>query len=389
MTDVLALFAVLFGVYLLQCIAWIGSGDVAFRADWRLRGKPARRFLSVGREYRLFFLNPLSPLAGAIVCESIPEIRVEPREESGQVASEQPPGAAAEPLIVLRQGQKEAFRAVGRNIVTADTLVYKARSQVFANVLVEFLEILRNSPTNAWSRIFRRQYEKMLDASRVASRLSEYRLYSGFLRTTTFLVFVFVFGIAPLEIRIVGLGRVWPFLTAYIVMMLALTSWGFLRAQKNLYPGQPEGRWQHALTFALSPLSAIRANDFLLRDLLCAFHPLAVARIIMTEKEFQVEAERELRQAIYLRRSAWSAEGVQLALEAFIRDAGLNPDELLKPPLRESINSSAYCPLCLSQFVIDEGECPDCTGVQLKKYSSRNELRGRTTAVSSEGTPRS
>jgi hypothetical protein len=109
----------------------------------------------------------------------------------------------------------------------------------------------------------------------------------------------------------------------------------------------------------------------------------------MTEKEFQVEAERELRQAIYLRRSACSAEGVQLALEAFIRDAGLNPDELLKPPLRESINSSAYCPLCLSQFLIDEGECPDCTDVQLEKYSSKDELRGRTTAVSPEGTPRS
>jgi hypothetical protein len=369
MTDILALFAVLFAVYLLQCVAWVCSSDVAFRVDWKLRGRPVRRFLTVGREYRLFFLNPLSPLAGAVVCEQLPEIRSDLRGEPGDVVSDQPSEARAKPLIILSSGQKEPFSAVGRDVVRGGTLVYKTRSHAFATVLVGFLEILRKTPPNAWRRAFKHQYEKMFDTGKLASRLSEYRRYSGFLRTSTVLVFVFVFGIAPLEIRIVGLGRVWPFLAAYIAVMLALTSWGFLRAQKKMYPGQMESRWQHALTFALSPLSAIRANDVLLRDLLCAFHPLAVARVIMNEKEFQIEAERELRQSIYLRRSAGAAEGMQLALEAFIRDAGLNPDELLKAPLPQSPNSCAYCPLCLSQFVINEGECPDCIGVQLQKYS--------------------
>jgi len=277
----------------------------------------------------------------------------------------------SEPLIILRQGQKEAFRAVGRHIMAGDTLVYKAKSHPFAQVLVKFLETLRKTSTNEWSHIFRRQYDKMLDATGVANRLSEYRLHSGFLRTTTFLVFVSVFGITPLEIRIFGLGRVWPFLAAYLVLTLACTSWGFLRAQKAIYPGQTEGRWQHALTLALSPLSAMRANDILLRDLFCSFHPLAVARMIMTHREFQVEAERELRHLTYSGRSTSSGEELQLAIEAFLRDSGLKPNELLKPPPRESANSYAYCPLCLSQFVIDQGECPDCPGVRLEKYVSK------------------
>jgi len=368
MTDVLALFAVLFGVYLLQCIAWIRSGGVAFRVDWKLRGKPVRRFLSVGREYQLFFLNPLSPLAGAVVCQPIPEIRIDLR---GKPDHQQTLERCSEPVITLREGQKEAFHAAGRDILAAETLVYTAHSNTFANVLVKFLETLRRTRTSEWSRVFRREYEKMLDASRLASRLSEYRLHSGFLRTTTFLVFVSVFGITPLEIRIFGLGRVWPFLAAYLVLTLACTSWGFLRAQKAIYPGQTEGRWQHALTFALSPLSAMRANDILLRDLFCSFHPLAVARMIMTHREFQVEAERELRHLTYSRRSTSSGEELQLAIEAFLRDSGLKPNELLKPPPRESANSYAYCPLCLSQFVIDQGECPDCPGVQLEKYVSK------------------
>jgi len=369
MTDVLALFAVLFGVYLLQCIAWIRSGGVAFRVDWKLRGKPVRRFLSVGREYQLFFLNPLSPLAGAVVCQPIPEIRIDLR---GKPDHQQTLERCSEPVITLREGQKEAFHAAGRDILAAETLVYTAHSNTFANVLVKFLETLRKTRTSEWSRVFRREYEIMLDASRLASRLSEYRLHSGFLRTTTFLVFVSVFGIAPLEIRIFGLGRLWPFLTAYLILMLACTSWGFVRAQKNIYPTQTEGRWQHGLTIALSPLSAMRANDLLMRDLFCEFHPLAVAHLIMSEKEFKVEAERELRQSMYLRKSTCSGEGVQLALKAFIRDASLEPDELLKPPSRESVNSRAYCPLCLSQFMIDEGECSDCIGVPLEKYSTKD-----------------
>jgi hypothetical protein len=186
-----------------------------------------------------------------------------------------------------------------------------------------------------------------------------------------------------------GLGRVWPFLAAYLMALSVCTGWGFLRAHKNIYPSHPEGRWQHALTFALSPLSAIRANDVLLRDLFCQFHPLAVARIIMSEKEFQSEAERELRESRYGRTRARSGEGGQLALDGFIRQAGLEPDELLKPPLRQSLNSCTYCPLCLSQFVIDEGECPDCIGVQLQKYSSERETNGRSVAVSAQDTRRS
>jgi hypothetical protein len=372
MTDVLALFAVLFGVYLLQCVAWTHSDDVALRVDWKLRGKPLHGFPRIGRaENRLFLLNPFSPLAGAIVCERFPVVRMDPSGSPESLAIEQASGMAAEGVVVLRRGQKEPFHTVGRDILAGEFLIYRAHSYAFANILVGLLERLQRAPQREWDRILEHEYEKMFDASGVASRLSEYRFHSAFLRATTVLLFVFLFGIAPLEIRLLGLGRSWPFLTAYLVGSLGCASWGFLHAQKALYPGQTEGRWQHALTFALSPLSAIRANGVLLRDLFCAFHPLAVARILMTEENFRVQAERELRNSIYLGRRTRPTEGMHLALEAFLRRFGINVDELLKPPVRQSANSCTYCPLCLSQFVIDEGECPDCMGVRLEKYSSK------------------
>jgi hypothetical protein len=282
---------------------------------------------------------------------------------------EQTSGMAAEGMIALRPGQKQPFRTAGRNILVGDFLIYRAHSYAFANILAGLLERLRRAPQRELDRILKHEYEKMFDAPRVASRLSEYRVHSAFLRTTTVLLFVFLFGIAPLDIRLLGLGRSWPFLMAYVVGSLGCTSWAFLRGQKALYPGQTGGRWQQALTFALSPLSAIRANDVLLRDLFCAFHPLAVARILMTEENFRVQAERELRNSIYFGRTG-PTEGMQRALETFLRRIGMSVDELLKPPHRDSANSCTYCPLCLSQFVIGEGECPDCIGVRLEKYPS-------------------
>jgi hypothetical protein len=369
MTDVLTLFAVLFGVYLLQCIAWASRGDIAFRVDGSLVGKPVRRFLTITpTEYRLFLLHPLSPLSGAIVCEPFPLLQSSTGGSSECPDFEERSGNVAENAVVVTAGSKDAFQVVGRDILAGGTLIYKTHCHAFANILVRVLERLRGTPPGQWDRIIADEYEKMFDVSGAMSRLSEYKAHSGFLRTISVLVFVFVFCMAPLEIRLLGLGRSWPFLIASLVVCLGFTSWAFLRAHKTIYPGERDGRWQHAVTFALSPLSAMRANDVLLRDLFCAFHPLAVARVLMSDGAFRVQAEKELRNARY--REGYSPPPMQRALEVFLHRVGLNVDDLLKPPQRESPTSSAYCPLCLSQFVVNEGECPDCTGVALERYWS-------------------
>ena len=63
-----------------------------------------------------------------------------------------------------------------------------------------------------------------------------------------------------------------------------------------------------------------------------------------------------------------SREGMRRALESFLAKNGMPQEELLRPPLRESGNCRTYCPLCLAQFVLAEGECPDCGEVQLKTF---------------------
>jgi hypothetical protein len=171
-------------------------------------------------------------------------------------------------------------------------------------------------------------------------------------------------------VRLRGLERIWPVLLAYLIWSLAWIGWSFLKAHRALYPDQREGRWQQVMVLALSPFSAIRANDVLLRDLFCAFHPLAVSYVLLSKEESRVQAERNLRQSLFRMDgdAASSEAAMRSALESFLAKSGMQREELLRPPLRESQNCLTYCPLCLAQFVLVEGECPDCGEVQLNKF---------------------
>ena len=124
------------------------------------------------------------------------------------------------------------------------------------------------------------------------------------------------------------------------------------------------------MVLALSPFSAIRATDVLLRDLFCTFHPLAVACVLLSKGDARAQAERNLRQSLFRtdQDAASSDAAMRRALESFLAKTGIPREELLCPPRRESQNCQTYCPLCLAQFVLAEGECPDCGDVQLKQF---------------------
>src|SRR5258708_25798114 len=120
-----------------------------------------------------------------------------------------------------------------------------------------------------------------------------------FLSNASVLLVVCLFLLAPVLIWQRGLERTWPILLAYLIWSLAWIGWSFLRAHRVLYPQQKEGRWQQVMVLVLSPFSAIRANDVLLRDLFCAFHPVAVGHVLLSKKGSHALAERILRQSLF------------------------------------------------------------------------------------------
>jgi hypothetical protein len=370
MTEVPVLFLVLAGVYLLQCIGWAPLESEVLRIGWRFRARllPPGLRMSFG-QHKLFFLNPFLPLSGAVVCEFFPSLR---NGKEGAPAESNPSklDESSGRRTTLLSGQKQQVHSEGKEVRSAGHTLFIAHSEAYANFLAGVLDRIRKKSLQDRSRALEREFEKMFDTTKVALRLEEYKSHTVFLRTACVLLFVFLFLIAPVLIWLRGLERIWPVLLAYLVWSLAWIGWSFLRAHRALYPEQKEGRWQQVMVLALSPFSAIRANDVLLRDLFCAFHPVAVGCVLLSKEESRVQAERNLRHALFRTdEDAISSDAaMRRALESFLIKSEMPPEELLSPPQRESENCLTYCPLCLAQFVLAEGECPDCGDVPLKEF---------------------
>jgi len=376
MSDVQVLFLILACVYILQCIGWAPLESEILRIGWRFRAKVLPHGLGMRfGQHKLFFLNPFSPLAGAIVCDWFPPVRTSDEGSSAESNPPKPGGFTGRRTIRLSGQEKQQIRSTGKEVRSAGGVLFTARSEAYASFLAGLLDRVRKRSPEDRDRAFEREFEKMFDTKRVTLRLEEFHAHTVFLRTACVLLFVFLFLIAPVLVRLRGLERIWPVLLAYLIWSLAWIGWSFLRAHRALYPEQKEGRWQQVMVLALSPFSAIRANDVLLRDLFCVFHPLAVGCVLLSNEESRVQAEQYLRQSLFRMDANLTSSDAAMrrALESFLAKTGMPREELLRSPRRESHNCRTYCPLCLAQFVLAEGECPDCGEVQLRKFPPDSE----------------
>ena len=175
----------------------------------------------------------------------------------------------------------------------------------------------------------------------------------------------------------------WPAVTIYFVMLFStwmLTVWDYAACRKRLLGEKFSARFRHVGMLLLSPASAMRSAEVLLRDGLAAFHPLAVAAALCTKDRFAALA-RPMMLALEhpmpgevpgdpaaCRIDAWFRKKLLKRLNSLLRRLEIDPAELLRPaePLSDS---RSYCPRCHNQFVLAEGTCPDCGGLALVGYA--------------------
>ena len=121
--------------------------------------------------------------------------------------------------------------------------------------------------------------------------------------------------------------------------------------------------------------------DVLSRPLLESYHPLAIAKLLCSDRQFVGLAGDCLRAARH-RPSAIESETEQFwrvarqgALENFLEQVGFDSKQLLRPPMPADETCLAYCPCCLAQFTTRSGTCEDCGGLTLESFSEANSNR--------------
>ena len=225
-----------------------------------------------------------------------------------------------------------------------------------------------------------------LDTSALKLRLAEFAKFSRPIRWLANGLFAYLFGVIPVAVWTLGLALSWPALLAALLALTVSIAILFRRAHRELYPGEADERFTHFLIVLLSPVSAIRVQDLLSRPLLVRFHPLAIAFAVCPREEFLQLAERLWRHLSFGTPPADACSEAELALrhsraalgravEAFLKECGVQASDLAKPPAPADETCRAYCPNCLAQFTSETAICSDCGGLKLMAFPDAPEPR--------------
>ncbi|HWW61125.1 MAG TPA: hypothetical protein VN181_07150 [Thermoanaerobaculia bacterium] len=183
----------------------------------------------------------------------------------------------------------------------------------------------------------------------IARRVTSTQAQTRLLRALAWMLFVALFGVAPLLTWRFGFARIGLTLIAAFVVVNAVMAIVFFRTHRRIDPDDAWHRWTHAIVMLVATPSAVRAIDQATRHALRESDPLAVAAQVAGSEDRVVKTMlRELAHPI--------GDPDRARLES-ARKAGLVHRE--EPPPRVG-DASAYCPRCLALYIAGTSDCADC-----------------------------
>jgi hypothetical protein len=377
MSDVQLLFAVLAALYAWECAGWLRRGSVAFVTwfgrDWRT----VHPGMLAGNTNGGFILAaPLPPLGTLHIANQLP-LSLSPDGALAFVSTNVNPGwRAAQGGGFVRWENLATVRVRGKKLLVNGELFLVAATPGFARYLsAELQRLVKLSPAQREIAIAE-MLRGTFGGQAIESRLLDYRTRSPAVRRLGNALFLYSLVIVPGLIWYFGLGWTWLGLLLGLLALTIATAIFFCRAHRALYPAAGDARFAHTLTIALAPSSALRAHDALSRPLLENFHPLAVAKHLLSDQEFRPFARRVLldlrhpamplgmsEQPEVVATEASSRRALLAAAEEFLRQHGLAPDDLGRAPTPADDSCRSFCPRCDAQFTTLTGRCVDCGGL--------------------------
>lgn len=380
MSNELALFLVLSLIYVTDCLLWVGKYSVAF-VTW---GGRQWRDVEAGRviptsEGGILLLNPLPPLGEAVCCHLTP-------------VSVSPAGVCSLNCQVLTHSQHPLRNVVsvpfeqvtslsvdGRHILMNEKRFCQCKDTRQAESLSGLIASLLNAIVGERAAIIQRFWDKQFDYKAAKARFERAVQNMAHLKVLCNILFVHLFVLAPILVLYLGMtGMLIPLAVVMFVIAICI-SVQFYTLHKSTYLDASEDRIENAIKMVLFPPASLRACDIITGDLLHNYNPVVVGHILLSPKEYKEFSTRTLRNLTYPlfedssdkyanEISGWQNRTLSKKISDYLREvANLKEDPLL-PPLPNDPGVRSYCPRCLSQFMREEGDCPDCPGVRLLRF---------------------
>ncbi len=380
MNPIQLLLLVLLLIYLLEGLFWVRRQAFGFQLSSSQKARLLRPDSPLGNAAAsLVPQSSLPPLAPLLVVEAWPIT----------IGSE---GVLDQPLEVFQGksrpqggGNYLAFseiknaRAEGKKIFINGKKFSLASSAKQAELLVDLLEQLTKAKPKARKEILKKAREESFSTKEISSRLqllsAQGRSLAWFCNLQLFCLIVFT----PSFFYLPQVAAYWrEILVALLVLQLAI-DFSFFRSFGKLFPGRKKERWFRFALIFLSPPAAVRARAFLARDLLAGFHPMAVAKVLLSQEKYRSFFAEAYRDLGFPMGPEPETEGAQKLLqqqrESLQRQCrklseNVQQEEALAAPEPEEELSKAYCPRCHTQYRKEEGTCEDCQDVHLVLFKA-------------------
>jgi hypothetical protein len=364
-------------LYLSECVIWVKRESVAFVSAWGRRWRLAVPPSWMGNANGgLLFLNPLPP-GGQVFLSHLSPISISP---TGVCAFnlQTLPSEARSPD---QSGQFLSFNKIknsgneGAFLIVNNEKFAKCVNAKQARALANLIGGLAKASTSKREGMARTWVGKQFAAEEAAALLKRSEELIEPIQQMGVILFMFLFVFTPSVAFVSGLSALIIPVAGVMVVLAIEIAIMFHRAHKKLYPADSSERLESVVKMILCPPVSIRAADILTKNLLAEYSPIVLANVLPGSGETQFvrsvildlkhPLKHEVTEVDAEKTISWTA-GEQLKV-CLKNDRFLKPEELLAPAQREE-NSIAYCPRCRCQFVVSEGECPDCPGVELVEF---------------------
>jgi hypothetical protein len=371
MSDGWTFFLVLAALYALECIAaiprhavWLTGSRGHGRATGANSAFGSKRYAlmiaDVGRPLRASFLVPLAPISlgreGAVAFAAHAWLPGARPESTGRFLSFDAPFD-----LRARDGTLDVG---GREFV-------RLGSTRAAERWAEWIRRVGSARPDTRASLIARIADEHLSYSEARRRLDAFDAATAVLGIAGGLLALFLLVAIPAVIVWRGLPASWLGLLAVLLALHVTVVTLAWRARARLRRDGIEIAATRLIPVALSPVSASRAIDALGRDLVADLHPLAAAKVLCAEAEFEGLADGVLRDLRHPMRPMPDLPLTAAETEAAFRDVLTQKIEHLAAarPRREpqakaaapkGSGTAARCPRCGVRYAGSVAACADC-----------------------------
>lgn len=379
------LYAALLLLYLSECVLWMSADSVAFVTHPLSGGRavfPSR--LAGNQKGGLAFLNPLPPMGTSYLCQSSPLAFSPEHIISFEYQSLVPSDRPSEIANVTRYDDVKGLTSRGVEVLDNGRRLAKAQSQPAAQKLVENIKELARLSRSKRAGGIERIINDMMDIRAISTLYADFREQTRALRASCNVLWIFLFVAAPAAVWAMGFRRMLVPLIVVIAGLHIHILLSYFGVHRHFFPLAREERWLGLIKMSLCPPISVRATDLIAKNLFSSFHPIAVCKVLCAKERFREFSRSVAIDLLYplapriaagneREPDSYYRDRLTDSIAAFLRNDGIDMDDLVRPESLPNDSAKAYCPRCYSEYVVSEGQCSDCPGVSLVRKKSASQ----------------